>query len=428
MTSTARLSRLVVALALASVGTACGGTPATPSTTGSAATDASFAPARSPAGPPVLGIDWGKAASVARPEEAFQLPTTGPPNPSDDTVRSGHPLHFPGQAIMADVTTLPGGGLAAVGYVYPGWHPQAWTSPDAQTWTLREVGTTEFTFPVAVATGSDGRLVAVGRSGSLPLAWTSSDGVTWRTHPVPTLGTDGTAERMTTVLAAAGGFLAGGSVGPELFERHARFWRSTNGIDWRPVPDDPTAFADAEVRAIAQLTGGFVAVGVIGTAQQVTASVAWTSPDGATWSRIDAPDLRRGRAVALTRAPGGGLVAVGSDLNEHEAFAWTSPDGRSWTLAPSEPSRQYPGKVRFTDVTVVGDVLIGVGNYVGLQRGTAISWVSHNGVHWTEARSAPVQEQGEFYAVVRGGPGVVAVGSFGAPDDYIPTVWLSPAR
>ena len=150
--------------------------------------------------------------------------------------------------------------------------------------------------------------------------------------------------------------------------------------------------------------------------------------DGRSWKRIDAPDLRRGRAVALIQAPFGGLVAVGSDLDEHEAFAWTSPDGRSWALAPSEPSRQYHGKIRMTDVAVVGDELIGVGNYIGLQRGTAISWVSRDGITWQEARSAPVQEQGEFYAVVSTGEGVVAVGSFGQPDDFIPTVWLSPGR
>ena len=40
----------------------------------------------------------------------------------------------------------------------------------------------------------------------------------------------------------------------------------------------------------------------------------------------------------------------------------------------------------------------------------------------------PVMEQGEPYAVVVAGTGAVSVGSVGAPDNYIPTVWLSPAR
>jgi len=279
-----------------------------------------------------------------------------------------------------------------------------------------------------MAMGHDKTIVAVGRTGTKPVAWTSADGTAWIEHPVPTLGTDGVAERMTTVLATADGYLAGGSVGPELGDRHARFWRSADGVTWQPVADDAAAFADSEVRAIVPAGDGYVAIGQTGDVQDITGSVAWHSPDGTTWTRVDDPNLARGRAVAVIPAPFGGLVAVGSDLDEHEAFAWTSPDGRAWSLAPSEPSRQYHGKIRFTDVTAVGDELIGIGNYVGLQRGTAISWVSTDGVHWEQARSAPVQEQGEFYAVVPGGPGIVAVGSFGAPDDYLPTVWLSPDR
>jgi len=63
-----------------------------------------------------------------------------------------------------------------------------------------------------------------------------------------------------------------------------------------------------------------------------------------------------------------------------------------------------------------------------LQRSTATSWVSHDGLHWEEALSAPVQEQVELYAVAPAGPGVVAVGAFGGPDDVIPIILLSPAR
>lgn len=399
---------------------ACGAPPAT------TAPSAGSTRPPVPSGPPVLGIDWGKAASVERPEAAFAQPSSLPV--PDGTGRSGHPLHFPGQAILADVAVLPHGGLVSVGYVYPGWHPAAWTTPDGQTWSLQDMGETEFTFPVSVAVGADGTIVAVGRSGNRPAAWTSPDGRAWTEHDVATLGDGSVAERMTTVVATSDGYLAGGSVGPELADRHARFWSSADGVTWQPVADDRAAFDDAEVRAITRLGSDLVAVGVVGTAQQITGSVAWRSSGGRVWERVDAADLKKGRAVAVTAAPFGGLVAVGSGLNEEEAFAWTSPDGRAWTIAPGESSRQYPGKVRMTDVAVVGNQVIGVGNYVGLQRGTAISWVSNDGVRWQEARSAPVQEQGEIYAVAAAGPGLVAVGDFGAPDDYIPTVWLSPAR
>ena len=74
-----------------------------------------------PAGSPLLGLDWGRAASVARPDDAFAAPSPGASFAfSLGGNRSGHPLHFPGQAMMADVAVLPSGGLASVGYVYPG--------------------------------------------------------------------------------------------------------------------------------------------------------------------------------------------------------------------------------------------------------------------------------------------------------------------
>ena len=433
VSSVRRASGVLMTLALVGVLAACGTQSPTPPPTLTVRTSQSpgASPSPSPVAlpSPVLGLDWGRAASVERPEEAFAQPSPGASIPfSLGITRSGHPLHFPGQAIMADVASAPSRELVSVGYVYPGWHPAAWTSVDGRAWELQEMGTTEFTFPVALTTGPDGTIVAVGRSGSAPIAWTSQDGRSWQPHGVAILGDGKVAERMTTVVAVPGGYLAGGSVGPELLDRHARFWRSTDGATWTPVDDDSEAFENAEVRAIAVHGDGLVAIGTVGDAQAITGSVAWVSDDGDQWTRVDDNALDGGRAVALAEAPFGGVVAVGSDATEDEAFAWVSEDGRSWTRAPSEPSRQYHGKVRMTDVAVVGEELVGVGNYVGLQRGTAISWVSRDGLHWEQARSAPVQEQVELYAVVHSGSGIVAVGSFGAPDDYIPVVLLSPAR
>jgi hypothetical protein len=414
---TSRLARIVALAAAVAVG-GCG----------SSQTTASPSAQPSPAEPAVLGIDWGRAASVQRPEIGFEAPATPIPGATDGANRLGHPLHFLGQANMVDVAAASSGTLVVVGYVYPGWHPTAWTSADAQTWTIHSLGATDFTFTAAVAVGTDGRIVAVGRSGPSPLAWTSDDGESWVAQPVTILGTDGVAERMTAVAATPDGYLAGGSVGPELSDRHARFWRSTDGSTWAPVPDDADSFADSEVRSIARFRGGYVAIGSVGSVQHVSGSVAWTSPDGTSWTRVDDADLRRGRAAALVEAPFGGLVAVGADLEGHEALAWTSPDGASWTIAPSEPSRQFRGSILMTDVTVVGDELVAVGKYAPLQRSTATSWVSRDGLHWDQSRSAAVQEQAEFSAVTPAGPGLVAVGSFGGPDDVIPNVWLSPAR
>ena len=380
-----------------------------------------------PSGPPVLGIDWGRAPSVERPRnyEATVAPS----------YVSVHPiLRVPGQATMADVMALPEGGYVSVGYSPPAWTPLAWTSTDGLTWRIQEIGTEEFTFPEALATGADGTVVAVGRSGRSPMAWTTRDGATWEAHAVATLGIDGAPERMTTVAAGRGLFVAGGSVGPELAERHARFWTSGDGSAWQPVPDDLAAFANAEVQAIAPFGHGFVAVGVIGDAQTQTGAVAWVSPDGLTWERVDSPAFDGGKAAAVVEWPADGLVAVGTTVERREAVSWTSPDGREWTRAPTEDSRLFKsysedgGYIQMTDVAVVGDQLIGIGGFQGLQRGTATSWVSGDGIHWVQAVAAPVQQQGEFYAITAGGPGAIVVGSFGAPDAYEPRVWVSPAR
>ena len=234
---------------------------------------------------------------------------------------------------------------------------------------------------------------------------------------------------MLAVTAGSHGFVAGGSAGPELFERHARFWRSDDGITWTPAPDDPVAFANAEVRALTPFEDGFVAVGIVGTAQDHAGAVAWTSADGVSWTRIDDPSFDGGEAVAVVRAHFGGLVAVGSQADRRMALAWASPDGRTWRRAPSESSREHEGGFAWmTDVVAIGDIMIGVGTVQGLQRGTAMSWVSRDGASWQRSNTHPVQEGAEFYAIAPGGPGALVVGAFGAPDSYVPEVWISPGR
>jgi hypothetical protein len=233
---------------------------------------------------------------------------------------------------------------------------------------------------------------------------------------------------MTVVIVTEQGVLAGGSAGPELGDRHARLWQSAEGTDWQAIPDS-SGFDGAEVADILPSDDGYVAIGRLGTGQRPTGSIVWVSRDAETWQRVNDPALEDGLAVSLTSAPQTGLVAVGSDLDEREAVAWTSADGRSWQRAPREESRLHSGeKIRMTDVVSSDGELVAVGNYVGVQFGTAASWVSPDGTHWKLGASHPALEQGEMLSIVRNGPGFVATGSFGAPDNYVPTIWLSPPR
>jgi hypothetical protein len=381
-----------------------------------------IAPSGAPSSPLVVGIDWDRVASVERPANYEE--TVSP------SYVAKHPiLRIRGQATPSDVTSLPGGGFVAVGYAPPDWVPFAWTSPDGDRWSIHPMGSTEFTFPVAVATGADGTVVAVGRSGSEPVAWTTRDGRAWDRHAVAIIAGGGMPERITSVTAWPNGFVAGGSVGPELADRHARFWQSPDGITWTPVPDDEAVFANAEVRAITHFQDGFLAVGVVGTAQDPTGAVAWFSRDGRVWKRIGDPAFDGGVAASVAVAPWGGFVAVGSTIDRKGAVAWISQDGLAWTRAPDEASRQHSGGFAWmTDVAAIGEVAVAVGDVQGLQRGTAEGWVTRDGLTWTMSRSAPVQEGAEFYAIFPSGAGALTVGAFGAPDSYVPEVWITPGR
>jgi hypothetical protein len=373
-------------------------------------------PTAAPTNPPVLGIDWGRTLGVELPPNYQE--TVAP------DFQQVHPiLRFAGQAVPSDVTQA-GGKLIAIGYVPPDWTPAAWTSTNSLDWAYHQIGTTAFTFPVALATGSQGGLVAVGRQLDHPIAWTSLDGATWQPHDVPVLG-GMHAERMTAVAATRFGYVAGGSAGPELFERHARFWTSNDAETWQPVADDPAAFADAEVTGIAALGDKLVAVGWLGTAQLHTGGVAWTSSDGEKWTRIDDPAFNDAAAASMIVSPFGGLLAVGSDIEKKAALAWLTSDGQHWQRVTTGDYGDRRN-LWMTDVAAVGDRVIAVGSSQATQRASGTSWVSADGVTWEQAHPAPILEQLELLAVAAGGPGAVAVGDFGGPDSAVPRVLLSP--
>jgi hypothetical protein len=430
-----RLLGLACAAALATTAAGCAGPAATWSPPApvrseppaSPASSSPSAPAASPT-PPIPGLSWQKAPDVERPGDAFAEPSAEPSGPSGPGT-AGHPGHFPGQAIVDDVVAT-GEGLTAVGYVGVDgvWTAIAWRSDDGQRWTLESIDDAPGAFAVGVAADPrTGRVYAAGRSGPDPVVWAATGGGVWTRLEIPTLTGGADRERVVAIVATDGGLLAGGSVGPELGDRRARFWRSPDGATWQAVPDDP-AFAGAEVVAIEPLAGGgYVALGHLGTGQRSTGSIAWRSADGITWRRSDDPALAGGLANALATDADGALVAVGSDLDEREAVVWRSSDGgTTWQRAPREDSRLYePYKIRMTDVVATPGGLVAVGNYVGLQYGTAASWLATSWDSWTRSANYPALGQGEMLAVARGGPGLVAVGSFGAPDNYIPTIWVS---
>jgi hypothetical protein len=414
---------LAVAATIAVAG--CGS--AAPAGSGSPAEPAPSLASHEP-GPP--GLDW-TTADVERPAGMEAAPPSISPVGSNGGL--GHPGHFAGQGNPYDLAPV-GDRLVAVGYTFPDFHAVAWASNDRHGWQLADLQPgTDSAFALSIAAGLDtgptaGRVAVVGRIGNDAAAWTSGDGRTW----VPATGglefVEPPETRMTTVVAGPGGFVAGGWAGISNQPGEPRFWTSPDGGSWTRLALDGAA--DGRVAAIARGPDGLVAVGTTGPVGHPTGSAVWHSADGASWQRVvAAPALAAGQVASVT-AGGPGFVAVGSDLASTAAMVWLSPDGVTWELAPAQDAFTYHGLgITMADVTAGPDgQLVAVGHFLfGQQYGQGTAWVSDDGRTWTRMPDEAVFGQGEPMAVIPDGPGYVATGTVGAPDNYIPTVWLSPS-
>jgi hypothetical protein len=402
-------ARLVALCAV--IATGCGGPP----------------PSVSPTPEPtshVLGLDWGKADVVDAPPGDATATTPPYENPGS----LGHPQHYQGgQADLLDVTST-SQGLVAVGYLDRDISADAWLSADGRTWArIVDFPAAEGSQAVAVTDGPHG-IVAAGHEGTGAAAWRSTDGRSWvRATDGPALHAD-TQIRMTAVASTADGYAAVGYLGSLAGPIEARFWWSADGLDWTLVGQGADVGGSRPDAVVAAPGGGFVAVGATGDAKDADGSAAWTSTDGTAWLRVTDDVLRTGVMRAVTAAPGVGLVAVGNNAVSSQAMSWRSPDGRAWEVAPDAPSLDNFGlKIEMRDVAWDGQRFLAGGHRLfGTQFPTGLLWISTDGLVWERATESAALSQGRITGVVAGGPGLVAVGTFGSPDFAIPTVWLSP--
>jgi hypothetical protein len=423
-----------LALVLALAGCGVSAPPASPGASGPAPSATPRPDGGRGDGP---GLEWVTAVAVERPAGMAAEAPSIPPVTGGGL---GHPGHFSGQGYPVALAAVEDRFLA-VGYTYPEWRGVTWTSTDRQTWDLAELpGGWPETFPLSVAAAQGDRVVIVGRRGPAGLAWLSLDGgATWREAPGDGFAT-GPETRLTSVVAAGGQLLAGGWSGLFTEPATGRIWTSPDGAAWADAVGDRddgagdvtgADFADGRIAALAAGPRGIVAVGSTGPLGAPTGGAAWYSPDGRTWQRASAPSLRDGTLHAVTAGPDGGFVAVGTSLDSTAARAWTSDDGRAWTPAPDQPSLTFHGlRIVMDGVTAGPAGYVAVGHFLfGSQYGQGSAWTSPDGRTWTRADDdIAALGQGEPLAVIPdGGGGFVAVGTVGAPDNAIPTVWLSPA-
>ena len=406
----------VLAGACLAVGVACGSAVPSPGV--------SLAPSHTPGLP---GLDWSQATGVERPEGMDAAPPSISPVGSNGGL--GHPGHFSGQGNLFDVAAV-GDRLVAVGYTFPDFRGVTWISRDRQHWTLTALpGPEDPTIPTAIAREPDGLTIVAGRIGSRAAAWRADDPAMWTQMDGGDAFVEPPETRITAVISTDHGFIAGGWSGVITEPGHPRFWISRDERTWTRA-GDPTSGEDGRVVAIAAGPGGLVAVGTTGALGKTTGSAAWRSMDGRTWTRVDDPDLAAGEIRSVT-AGGPGYVAVGSDLGETTARVWLSADGSSWALAPDADSLTFHGLgITMSDVVAgPGGGLVAVGHFLfGSQYGQGTAWTSPDGRTWTRMPDEAAFGQGEPLAVIADGAGYVAAGTVGAPDNFIPTVWLSPSR
>lgn len=316
-----------------------------------------------------------------------------------------------------------GAGLIAAGQIRPAsdffdWYPVAggvaafWRSEDGETWIripYEESGPGTGAIVHDLTVGGPG-LVAVGAvtsatqptldSSKLQAAvWVSEDGSSWERVVSPTFDHD-------IMYAAASGEPGVVAVGEQ------DIWFSPDGLDWQTVE----GVNHDGLIAVAYADWGFVAIGwegggldfcPSGEAGQTEQPVAWSSPNGTDWQRIELHPLAGDewgymtpRAVATQGSQvviaGNSATRCPSHLDAPPAF-WTTTDGDTWKehLVPSVPIAELSkpeARIYGLEITDEGIVAAGAWSRPGGGSRAAAWYSTDNGTTWHEALADPAFE------------------------------------
>jgi hypothetical protein len=192
---------------------------------------------------------------------------------------------------------------------------------------------------------------------------------------------------MSTATAGALGFFAAGRVGS-----HLGFWSSTDGIHWSESTDAERVISAAPGARINTLLAEGTAVYAAGsvTSGAFSPAALWSSGDGLNWHQVTSAPTSfsgSGARVITSLAPlGTGLVAVGAVAAGSTWFpaSWISPNGVSW----SQPSVRFPvpgyGAGSVVQAVTSETTLAGSSNLyaVGGSSQRQYLWHSTDGLEW----------------------------------------------
>jgi hypothetical protein len=188
-----------------------------------------------------------------------------------------------------------------------------------------------------------------------PLFLVSADGgATWELGQVMgPAGYEPEAGAAGRVAGGGGRWLAAGTNTPGTAGPAARgMWTSTDGRSWKAV--DPSRlsmfWSGDRIDDLARTAYGFAAVGTTTLGDGRQGPVAWVSPDGQSWTRIDTRDIGtpdKVRGIRAMAAKGDAVVALADPgQGNTTSVILRSPDGgRHWlrTAAALPDVRPEPG-------------------------------------------------------------------------------------
>jgi hypothetical protein len=251
-----------------------------------------------------------------------------------------------------------------------------WRSTDGQHWTSDGTWTADAsTAPVVTAGGPAGFLI-LGSSGPTSNVWASSDGKTW-THS--SIGPD-----IEGAAVVDGGFLAYSPAGRKIYA-------SVNGLAWQEVSSPVNASGNQTISRIFSVGANVVAL----TCQVVEPSSCsvWTStlqgPAGSLslqWKAASDPQVMDGYSVTAASGTTTSGFMWGYDLTTYGRVAWTSSDGASWSRTPLADAALGAGMPTRFAAGTTAVVALGWTESNGVGVGGEL-WQSANGVSWTPANA-----------------------------------------
>ncbi|MFC7647864.1 hypothetical protein ACFQX6_50770 [Streptosporangium lutulentum] len=332
--------------------------------------------------------------------------------------RRGRGLVMPFIMVLV-VTVAVGGGLVLWGWV---------SSPFATGLRLvgDEVRSGDANFVPQAGLGGDGSnqvlnavasvgsvMVAVGSDTTSPVPrplflFSPDAGTTWRLGKVT--GPAGYETGPTTVGRVAGGDGRWLAAGNDTLGAERGLWTSADGYNWSAV--DPGALgafgAGDKIMDLARTSSGFVAVGTVMLADGTNGAVAWVSPDGREWTRVETSEIGmpdKVRGIKAVVAKGDAVVALADPAQgQSTSVILRSPDGgKSWLRTGAALSDVIPEPGA---LAVAADGFVLVPTQQRSDKGEVRVYCSAEGVDWAGC--------GTITGLARDGSGVKRLASSSA--------------